>query len=235
MLYLVATPIGNLEDITARAARILSSVDIVLAEDTRTSRILLSHLGSERRMHPFHDFNKEHRTPWVIEQLEAGRSVALISDAGTPGIADPAFYLVRAARNAAIPVSALPGPCAAIAALVCSGLPVDRFIFDGFLPARPGKRKKALAGYHHETRTVIVYESPHRILRTLADMEEVLGCFQVVIAREMTKLHEEFLCGSAAWLRAHFETIPPRGEMVVVFNTTVPASTAERQTATSCT
>lgn len=224
-LFVTATPIGNLDDITLRASRILATADVLLAEDTRTTQKLLAHLNISRRSIPYHDFNKEKQTAWVIGQLESGLSVALVSDAGTPGIADPAFYLVRAARKAGIPVSPIPGPCAAMAALVCSGLPTDRFTFDGFLPNKSGRRRSQLEAYSRELRTIIVYESPHRLLKTLADMEVVLATARVVVGRELTKMHEEFLTGTPAELRSHFEAAPPRGEIVLIINT-LPQSAA---------
>jgi len=221
-LYIVATPVGNREDMSHRAIRILSSVDTILAEDTRTSAKLLAHWSIGTRCLAYHDFNKEKITPRIINRLRENTDIALISDAGTPGIADPAFYLVREARKNDIPVSPVPGPCAAIAALVASGLPTDRFIFENFLPVKRGKRKKILASFLQEPRTVIFYESPHRICSVLSDMHEVLGDCSVVVARELTKLHEEILPGTPKSLCTHFTAHKPRGEMVVLFSTRIP-------------
>jgi 16S rRNA (cytidine1402-2'-O)-methyltransferase len=217
-LYIVPTPLGNLEDITIRAKRILANVDAVLAEDTRTSRRLLDHLGIRQSLRSYHDFNKEKVTPTLIGELRQGAEFALVSDAGTPGIADPAFYLVREAVRSGIEVIPLPGPVACITALVASGLPTDRFLFENFLPPKSGKRRTLLTELAGETRTVIFYESPYRISKVLRDMQEVLGEVRIVIAREMTKMHEEFLRGTAVQLLEHFEHHPPKGEMTVLFN-----------------
>ncbi|MBD3239547.1 MAG: 16S rRNA (cytidine(1402)-2'-O)-methyltransferase [Chitinivibrionales bacterium] len=218
-LYVVATPIGNLRDMTPRALEVLRDADIVVAEDTRVSSRLLSHHGVSRPMRPYHDHNKERITPALIDELLDGKTVAVVSDAGTPGIADPAFYLVRAARAAGVTVTPIPGACAAIAALVASGLPTDRFVFENFLPPKSGKRRTALQRLASEKRTVICYESPHRLLSTLRDMAAVLGDTPVVVARELTKLHEEILRDTPARLVAHFEEHSPRGEIVLLFNT----------------
>lgn len=220
-LYVVATPIGNLADLSPRAGSVISEADIVLAEDTRVSSRIMTHLDVKRSMRPYHDHNKAAVTPGILEELRHGKDVALLSDAGTPGIADPAFYLVRAAVAEGITVVPVPGPCAAIAALVGSGLPTDRFVFENFLPPKSGKRRTVLQRLTSEKRTVVFYESPHRIRSTLDDMEAVMGDVKVVIARELTKLHEEFLRGTPAQLRQHFAERTPRGEMVVLFNTTV--------------
>ncbi len=222
ILYVVATPIGNLDDTTFRAAKILSSVSTVLAEDTRKSRVLLDRIGAKPDLIAFHDFNKEKVAPRIISMLGEGSDVAVICDAGTPGIADEAFYLVREAVRANIAVSPAPGPCAAIAALVCSGLPTDRFVFENFLPVKSARRKRVLEEMKNEPRTVIFYEAPFRIQKVLGDMKEVLGGVSVVIGRELTKIHEEFLRGTPESLLDHFVLKPPRGEMVVMFNTRVP-------------
>lgn len=223
-LYIVATPIGNLTDISERATAVLRTADRIVAEDTRVSRKLLSFLQISAPLTPYHDHNKERVTPGLVEELTAGNAIALITDAGTPGIADPAFYLVRAAVAAGIGVVPIPGPCAAIAALVASGLPTDRFAFENFAPIKPNKRRKFLAGFVDEKRTVILYESPHRIVRLLRDMSDVLGDIRVVIARELTKQHEEFLRGTPHELMNHFEQRAPRGEMVVLFNPRIRCS-----------
>ena len=217
-LYIVSTPIGNLYDITVRASKILAECGLILAEDTRTSRKLLDHLGISVHTNAYHDFNKEKATPKIIELLKAGTDVAQITDAGTPGIADPAFYLVRAAIGAGVPVIPVPGPSAFLAALVASGLPTDRFVFENFLPNKSSQRRKLFESLKEEPRTIIFYETPHRIIKTLEDIKAVLGGVRVVIARELTKIHEEFLRGSAEELLARFENKPPKGEMVVMFN-----------------
>jgi 16S rRNA (cytidine1402-2'-O)-methyltransferase len=223
MLYIVSTPIGNLSDITVRASKILAECGLILAEDTRTSRRLLAHLGITARVSAYHDFNKEKVTPGLVAALEGGKEIALITDAGTPGVADPAFYLVRAAIASGIAVVPVPGPSAFLTALVASGLPTDRFIFENFLPNKGTQRRKILESLKEEPRTVIFYETPHRIVKALEDIKETLGGVRVVIARELTKMHEEFMRGSAEELLARFAEHPPRGEMVVLFNVRVPA------------
>jgi len=220
-LYIVSTPIGNLGDITVRAAKILAECDIILAEDTRTSRKLLDHLGINTPMTAYHDFNKEKVTPALVSSLKDGKEIALITDAGTPGIADPAFNLVRASIENGISVIPIPGASACLAALVASGLPTDRFTFENFLPNKSTQRRRLFEGLKDEPRTMIFYETPHRIIKTLEDIKAVLGCVRVVIAREMTKIHEEFLRGTAEELLIHFNGHPPRGEMVVMFNTRI--------------
>ena len=220
-LYIVSTPIGNLADITVRASKILAGCDFILAEDTRTSKKLLTHLGITPPMTAYHDFNKEKVTPAIIESLKDGKEIALITDAGTPGVADPAFYITRAAIAEGIPVIPIPGASALLAALVASGLPTDRFIFENFLPNKSTQRRKLFESLKNEPRTMIFYETPHRIIKTLEDIRDVLGGVRVVIARELTKIHEEFLRGSAEELLAHFAAHPPKGEMVVLFNTRI--------------
>jgi len=217
-LYIVSTPIGNLDDITVRAGKILSSVDCILAEDTRVSSKLLNHMQISKPLKPYHDFNKEKVTPHIIKELKEGADFAIITDAGTPGIADPAFYLVRQALAEHVRVIPVPGPTAVIAALVASGLPTDRFVFENFLPHSSSKRKKILTGFLHEKRTILFYETPHRILAVLKEMNEILGDAQVVIARELTKIYEEFLRGTPQSLVEHFTRIKPKGEMVVLIN-----------------
>jgi 16S rRNA (cytidine1402-2'-O)-methyltransferase len=217
-LFLVSTPIGNLDDITIRARDILGEADIILAEDTRTSKKLLLRIGVDRPMMPYHDHNKQRATGRIIQILKEERNIALITDAGTPGIADPAFYLVREAIRENIRVSPVPGPSSLLAALVCSGLPCDRFVFENFLPVKSGKRRRVLESFKQEKRTIVFFESPYRIVKVLADMKEVLGEVSVVIARELTKVHEEFLRGSPEELLKHFEKNPPRGEFVVLLN-----------------
>jgi len=217
-LYLVATPIGNLGDLTYRAVAVLKEAKTILAEDTRTSRILLQHYGITAHTEAYHDFNKERVTPGLIGRLKSGETMALITDAGTPGIADPAFNLARAAIAEGVSVVPIPGPCAFIAALVGSGLPTDRFVFENFLPHKSAARRRVLELYIEETRTVIFYETVHRIVKVLGEMDEIYGDVLVVIGRELTKTFEEFLRGSPKELAAHFAKKPPRGEMVVLFN-----------------
>jgi 16S rRNA (cytidine1402-2'-O)-methyltransferase len=217
-LYIVSTPIGNLGDITVRAAKVLAECDLILAEDTRTSRKLLDHIGVTAPANAYHDFNKEKAAPGIIALLKDGKDIAQITDAGTPGIADPAFYLVRAAIAEGIQIIPIPGASAILPALVASGLPTDRFIFENFLPHKSAHRRKLFEGLKDEPRTMAFYETPHRIIKTLADIKETLGDVRVVIARELTKIHEEFLRGTAEELSAHFAKHPPRGEMVLMFN-----------------
>ncbi|MBL0342809.1 MAG: 16S rRNA (cytidine(1402)-2'-O)-methyltransferase [Bacteroidetes bacterium] len=215
-LYLVPTPIGNLEDITLRAIRILKEVDIILAEDTRTSRVLLNHLGIDKRMLSHHQHNEHQSTPEVVRMLQAGQSVALISDAGTPGISDPGFLLVRASIKEGIAIECLPGPTAFVPALVVSGLPSERFLFEGFLPPKKGRqtRLKALAELEM---TFILYESPHKIVKTLEQLCEYLGPERPAsLSRELTKMFEETRRGTLLELLEHFKAVEPRGEIVLV-------------------
>ncbi|HUI92631.1 MAG TPA: 16S rRNA (cytidine(1402)-2'-O)-methyltransferase [Chitinivibrionales bacterium] len=228
VLYVVSTPIGNLDDISIRAKKILGTVSMVLAEDTRQSRILLSHIGASPKLVAFHDFNKEKAAPAIIAVLKQGTDMAIICDAGTPGIADEAFYLVREAIRNGIAVVPVPGASALLAALVGSGLPTDRFVFENFLPAKSGRRRKFLEELKSEHRTVVFYESPFRIVKMLGEMNEVLGDVSVAIGRELTKIHEEFLRGTPKSLLEHFSKNKPRGEMVVVVNTRVPANETNR-------
>ena len=216
-LYIVSTPIGNLEDMTLRAIRMLKEADIVAAEDTRHSGLLLKHFGIDARLESYHDHNKEGKTPVLIGRLEAGESIAVITDAGTPGISDPAFYLVRAAVEANIPVSPVPGPTAAMAALVASGLPTDRFCFEGFLPPKKGRRTR-LESLAIEPRTVILYESPLRLRRTLEDLNQCMGDRQVVIAREITKKFEEWIRGTLTEVLSAICDRTLKGECVIVLH-----------------
>lgn len=219
MLYIVATPIGNLGDITRRAIEVLSSADIVAAEDTRRSRVLLSHLGISRPLLAYHDHSDERRECELLAELQRGRSVALVADAGTPLISDPGFRLVRAARQVGVDVVCVPGPCAAIAALSIAGLPSDRFVFEGFLPARESARKARLSALATEQRTLVFYESPRRVLALFEDLRAVLGDERhAVLARELTKVHETLLQGSIAELRDLIAADPEQqlGEIVVL-------------------
>ena len=197
-LYLVATPIGNLEDITYRGVRVLREAALIACEDTRHTRKLLEHYGIDGPLLSYHEHNEAERTPELIARLEHGVSVALVSDAGMPLVSDPGYRLVRAAVEHGIRVEPIPGPAALVTALAASGLSTDAFHFGGFLPARSGQRERALAALKDETATLIFYEAPHRILETLADIQKILGPRPVVVARELTKLHEEFLRGAAS-------------------------------------
>ena len=218
-LYVVATPIGNLDDLSPRATRTLASVDVVAAEDTRHSGRLLSHLGIQKRMIALHDHNEKDRAAGILAELQAGRDVALISDAGTPLISDPGYVLVREARAAGHRVSPIPGPCALVAALSAAGLPTDRFLYVGFLPAKRSGRKASLDLLSSEVATLVFYESPHRILESVRDIAEVLGSGrEIVLGREITKTFETFYSGSVAEVLAELERDPhgSRGEFVVM-------------------
>ncbi|MBR4851487.1 MAG: 16S rRNA (cytidine(1402)-2'-O)-methyltransferase [Tidjanibacter sp.] len=215
-LYIIPTPIGNLEDMTYRAVRLLKEVDMVLAEDTRTSQVLLHHYGIERKLYAHHKFNEHASAEEVARQIEAGRSVALISDAGTPGISDPGFLLVRTCLEHDIEVETLPGATAFVPALVQSGFPCDKFCFEGFLPQKKG-RKKRLSALANEHRTMIFYESPFRVLKALAEFGEAFGMERrVSVSRELSKKFEETVRGTIAEVIAHFEAHPPKGEFVMV-------------------
>lgn len=215
-LYIVPTPIGNLEDITLRAINVLKSVDFILAEDTRTSSHLMRHLGIEKPMHSHHKFNEHATVGRVVESIAAGKDVALVSDAGTPGISDPGFLLVRRCVEEGIEVVTLPGPTALIPALVQSGFPCDRFCFEGFLPQKKGRMKR-LEELSSETRTVIFYESPYRVVKCLEQIAETFGTERrVAVVREITKKFEETVRGSVAEAIAHFKAHEPKGEFVVV-------------------
>uniref|UniRef100_A0AB33JPA8 Ribosomal RNA small subunit methyltransferase I n=1 Tax=Prevotella sp. GTC17262 TaxID=3236797 RepID=A0AB33JPA8_9BACT len=216
ILYIVPTPVGNLEDMTMRAVRILKEVDLILAEDTRTSGILLKHFDIKNRLMSHHKFNEHGTADGIIERLKAGQNVALISDAGTPGISDPGFYLAREAANAGIEVQTLPGPTACIPAIVSSGLPCDRFCFEGFLPQKKGRQTRLLS-LQSETRSMVFYESPYRLLKTLQQFAEFFGEDRLVsVAREISKLHEEHVRGSLKEVIEHFTATEPRGEIVIV-------------------
>jgi 16S rRNA (cytidine1402-2'-O)-methyltransferase len=195
-LFVVATPIGNLEDITLRALRILREVDLIAAEDTRHTRKLLSHYAISTRLVSYHDHNKESRAPELIEKLKGNWDIALVTDAGTPAISDPGYFLIGKAKEGGIRVVSVPGACAAVAALSISGLPSDRFLFVGFLARKKKKRTEVLQGLKSKGMTLIFYESPHRLLRTLADLVSVVGDRSAVVARELTKYHEEVIRGS---------------------------------------
>jgi 16S rRNA (cytidine1402-2'-O)-methyltransferase len=225
-LYVVATPIGNLEDITARALRILKDVDVVACEDTRRTRALLTHFDIHTPTVSYYEHNKLSRGPQLLRQLAEGRSVALVSDAGTPGISDPGVLLVREARAAGVPVVPIPGPSAVVAALSAAGLPADRFVFDGFLPVKPGRRRNRLAQLRDLETTVVFYESPHRIVATLEAIAEVFGEVPVVVARELTKQFEEIVTATPAEHLARFAS-GVRGEFTVVIRGTAVAPEEE--------
>ena len=215
-LIVVPTPIGNLEDITLRAKRMLSEADAVVAEDTRVSGRLLQHLGITKPLVSFHTANEHRVVEQLVQRMARGEVLALVSDAGTPGISDPGFLLVRAALRADIAVECLPGPTAFVPALVASGLPCERFVYEGFLPVKKGRRTR-LEELRNESRTIVMYESPHRILRTLKELAEVLGDDRAAsVSRELSKLYEEHVRGTLGELVAHFTAKEPRGEFVVV-------------------
>lgn len=215
-LYIVPTPIGNLEDITLRALRVLKEADVVLAEDTRTSSVLLRHYDIHTPLRAHHRNNEHKSVDGIVQELESGKEMALISDAGTPGISDPGFMLARACREAGIDVECLPGPTAFVPAMVASGLPCDRFVFEGFLPLKKGRatRLQQLAA---DPRTIVIYESPLRLPRSLRQLAEVFGPDrQAAVAREISKLHEENRRDTLQNLAQHYEQNKPKGEIVIV-------------------
>lgn len=226
VLYIVATPIGNLDDLSPRGVAVLSRVDVVAAEDTRHSGRLLQHLGLQKRLIALHDHNERDRAGAILEELERGRSVALISDAGTPLISDPGYVLVREARRRGLTVTPIPGPCALVAALSAAGLPTDRFLFVGFLPAKRTGRRAALEALRQEVATLVFYESPHRILDAVGDISAVLGdSREIVLGRELTKTFETFYSGTVAEVLAAIQADPhgTRGEFVVMIRGVEPA------------
>ena len=215
-LYIVPTPIGNLDDITLRAVNVLRTVDFILAEDTRTTSFLLKHLGIEKKLRSHHKFNEHATVELVAGEIAAGRDAALVSDAGTPGISDPGFLLVRTCVGAGIEVETLPGATAFVPALVQSGFPCDRFCFEGFLPQKKGRTKHLLA-LAEEERTMVFYESPYRVVRCLEQFAEVFGPDRAVsVSRELTKKFEQTVRGSVAEVLGHFRATEPRGEFVIV-------------------
>ena len=215
-LYVVPTPVGNLEDMTFRAIRVLKEADLILAEDTRTSGILLKHFEIKNAMQSHHKFNEHKTVESVITRIKAGETVALISDAGTPGISDPGFLLVRECARNGIEVQCLPGATAFVPAIVASGLPDDRFCFEGFLPQKKGRMTR-LQALTDEKRTMIFYESPYRLVKTLAQLAECLGGErQASVSREISKIHEETVRGTLTELAEHFTANEPRGEIVLV-------------------
>jgi len=214
-LYIVATPIGNLKDFTYRAVETLQNVQLIAAEDTRHSRKLLQHYKIGTPTISYFEHNRFTRIPKIIETLHMGSDVAIITDAGTPGVSDPAYKLVRAAIEEGLRVEAIPGSSALLAALVSSGLPTDRFLFEGFIPSKKG-RKKRLESIQDDQATIVFFESPHRVVKTLNDIYEVLGDRPAVLARELTKLHEEIIRGTVSELLTYFTQKSPRGECVLM-------------------
>lgn len=230
VLYIVATPIGNLDDLSPRATAVLSRVDVVAAEDTRHSGRLLQHLGLQKRLVALHDHNERDRAGSILDELARGHSVALISDAGTPLISDPGFVLVREARNRGFTVTPIPGPCALITALSAAGLPTDRFLFVGFLPAKRAGRRATLESLRMEPATLVFYESPHRILDAVADIATVLGEHrEIVLGRELTKTFETFYSGAVSEVLAALESDPhgTKGEFVVMIRGAEPTGRGE--------
>lgn len=215
-LYVVPTPVGNLEDITLRAIRILKEADLILAEDTRTSSVLLNHYDIKKEMLSHHKFNEHKTLQPIIEKLNSGMTIALISDAGTPGISDPGFLLVRECVRNGIEVQCLPGATAFVPALVASGLPNEKFCFEGFLPQKKGRQSR-LEFLKNESRTMIFYESPYRLLKTLQQFKEIFGGERLVcVCREISKIHEDCARGTLDEVIAHFEANEPRGEIVII-------------------
>ncbi|MBF0330391.1 MAG: 16S rRNA (cytidine(1402)-2'-O)-methyltransferase [Candidatus Omnitrophica bacterium] len=218
MLYIVSTPIGNLKDITLRAIEVLKMVDLIAAEDTRHTKILCNEYGITAPLTSCFEHNEDFKAKHILTLLQEGKNVALVSDAGTPGVSDPGFRLVRLVKESGIPITVIPGACACIAALSLSGLPTDRFSFLGFMPVKPGARRKKIEEAARIGGTVIFYESPHRITKSLKEIEEVLGDPVVAVTREITKKFEERLEDKASVLLAHFTQHEPRGEFVLLLN-----------------
>ena len=216
MLYIVPTPIGNLSDITRRAVEVLQNVDLIMAEDNRTSGILLKHLEISKPLQAYHLHNEHKALPRIMDRLKAGETAALVSDAGTPGISDPGYLIIRECIRENVEVNCLPGPTAFIPALVCSGLPCERFIFEGFLPHKKGRQTRLLS-LAEENRTMIFYESPHRLIKTLNQFSEIFGGDrQASVSREISKIYEETIRGSLAEIIDHFSSHPVKGEFVIV-------------------
>lgn len=220
-LYLVATPIGNLADITHRALQVLRDVDLIACEDTRHTHKLLAHYGITTKTISYHEYNEQQRAAQLVEQVKQGANIAVVSDAGTPAVSDPGFRLVRAAIENDVPVVPVPGPSALIAALIAAGLPTDEFFFAGFLPARTNARRARLSELQTVPGTLIFYEAPHRLAATLRDAYETLGEREAVVARELTKVHEEIRRGRLSELSNHYESEEPRGEIVVLIDRNV--------------
>jgi len=216
MLFIVSTPIGNLKDITFRAVETLKEVDLIACEDTRHTKKLLSHYGISTSTTSYFEHNKLKKGKYLLELLKQGKKIALVSDSGTPGISDPGFNIIRLAIQNDIPVTVIPGACAFVSGLVLSGMPTDSFVFEGFLSFKKAKRRRQLQALKEEKRTIIIYESPHRLLKTLKDILEVLGDREIAITREITKIFEECLRLKTSHAIQHFTTHPPKGEFVLV-------------------
>ena len=216
MLYIVPTPVGNLEDVTLRALRVLKEADLILAEDTRTSSVLLKHYDIHRPLQSYHKFNEHKAVDMLVERLKGGETMALVSDAGTPGISDPGFLLARECVRAGVEVQCLPGATAFVPALVASGLPCDKFVFEGFLPQKKGRMTR-LQQLSTEDRTIVLYESPYRVVKTLEQLAEVMGPDrQVAVCREISKVHEQTVRGTLSEALAHFREHAPKGEFVII-------------------
>ncbi len=216
ILYVVSTPIGNLSDITLRALEILKQVDLIAAEDTRHTGVLLKNYSVTTPLTSYHDFNKEKKAPELIQKILSGSSIALVSDAGTPGISDPGYLLIKLAIENQIQIVPIPGPAAFVSALVVSGLPTDKFVFEGFLPTKGQKRKKRLEELVQEKRTLIFYESPYRLLKFLDEARQILGDRRISVARELTKKFEEIKRGTISEVQQYFQAGKIKGELVIV-------------------
>jgi 16S rRNA (cytidine1402-2'-O)-methyltransferase len=230
LLYIVATPIGNLEDITLRALRALKEADLIAAEDTRHTKILLAHYDIRTPLASYHEHNEKTKAATLVEQLMAGKTIALVSDAGTPTISDPGYRVIAAAVAAGIKVVPVPGAAAFVAALSASGLPTDRFVFEGFLSNKKKQRRACLRALVNETRTLIFYEAPHRLNESLGDIYELLGDREIVIAREVSKIHEEFLRGGVSELIAKLADQEVRGEITLIIKGTTGAAAVSDET-----
>jgi len=216
ILYLVSTPIGNMDDITKRALDTLKNSDLIACEDTRRTSNLLRRYKIDKPLESYYDHNKEKKTPKLLNLLNKGKIISLVSDSGTPCISDPGFYLVKNAIKVGIKISAIPGPSSILMALLLSGLPTDRFVFEGFLPRRKAKREKHLTMLAQEKRTIIIFESPYRILSLLQDINTIFGNREISVSRELTKVHEETIRGKVSEVLKHFEKSSPKGEFVIV-------------------
>ncbi|MBP7088991.1 MAG: 16S rRNA (cytidine(1402)-2'-O)-methyltransferase [Candidatus Omnitrophica bacterium] len=218
MLYLVATPIGNLGDITLRALEVLKAVDFILSEDTRKTGQLLRHFGINKKPISFYAYNEIKKTSWVIEELKKNKNIALVSNAGTPAISDPGHYLIKKCLEEKVSFSVVPGPSAVVTALLLSGLSSDKFLFLGFLPRKKGKKNKVLREAFLAKSTIIIFESPHRLVNTLIQLQEITGDREVVLVREMTKIYEETIRGKISEVKASLEAKTPKGEFVMVID-----------------